>query len=113
MCLEVSCKKIKGIIASINKTKIYYFFQDYPLSYTRIINGTRVGMGVAFQLLEFLTEKFNFTYEIVLTEKNVVGSTKDMDGSILKLLQDGVSLLIVEKCSFSVLKFNYFFSVYL
>ncbi|XP_035893437.1 glutamate receptor ionotropic, delta-1 [Anopheles stephensi] len=63
--------------------------QDWPLSYTVKINGTYVGAGVAFDLLEFLMEKFNFTYELVMPEQNIVGSSNDMAGSVLQLLSNG------------------------
>ncbi|XP_058124885.1 glutamate receptor ionotropic, kainate 2 [Anopheles ziemanni] len=63
--------------------------QDWPLSYTVKINGTMVGGGVAFDLLEFLMEKFNFTYELVMPGQNIVGSSNDMDGSVLQLLANG------------------------
>ncbi|XP_050080353.1 glutamate receptor ionotropic, kainate 2 [Anopheles maculipalpis] len=63
--------------------------QDWPLSYTVKINGTYIGAGVAFDLLEFLMEKFNFTYELVMPEQNIVGSSNDMAGSVLQLLSNG------------------------
>lgn len=55
--------------------------------------GTPTPMGVAFQLLDFLTEKFNFTFKIVKPETPKLGSTNDMAGSLLELLKNGVSLL--------------------
>uniref|UniRef100_A0A182W227 Ionotropic glutamate receptor C-terminal domain-containing protein n=1 Tax=Anopheles minimus TaxID=112268 RepID=A0A182W227_9DIPT len=63
--------------------------QDWPLSYTVKINGSYIGAGVAFDLLEFLMEKFNFTYELVMPEQNIVGSSNDMTGSVLQLLANG------------------------
>ncbi|XP_052888190.1 glutamate receptor ionotropic, delta-2 [Anopheles moucheti] len=63
--------------------------QDWPLSYTVKINGSYIGAGVAFDLLEFLMEKFNFTYELVMPEQNIVGSSNDMAGSVLQLLANG------------------------
>lgn len=74
---ELSGKKLKVVS-----------LEDPPLSYTKIVNGTRVGMGVSFEILEFLTEKFNFTYELIIPEKNTVGSTNDMEGSLLQILRD-------------------------
>lgn len=65
--------------------------QDFPLSYTEIINGTRVGKGIAFEILEVLTEKFKFNYELVMPERNIIGSTTDMEGSLLQLLMNGVN----------------------
>uniref|UniRef100_A0A182JGR2 Ionotropic glutamate receptor C-terminal domain-containing protein n=1 Tax=Anopheles atroparvus TaxID=41427 RepID=A0A182JGR2_ANOAO len=69
--------------------------QDWPLSYTVKLNGTIVGGGVAFDLLEFLMEKFNFTYELVMPEQNIVGSSNDMAGSVLQLLVNGSADLAV------------------
>ncbi|XP_058054740.1 probable glutamate receptor [Anopheles bellator] len=69
--------------------------QDWPLSYTAKINGTIVGGGVAFDLLEFLMEKFNFTYELVMPQQNIVGSSNDMAGSVLELLANGTADLAV------------------
>lgn len=62
-------------------------FQDYPLSYSDVDrNGNKTGLGVAFQLLSFLTKKFNFTYEIIAPQLNIVGSTNDYQGSLIELL---------------------------
>nr|XP_040234814.2 glutamate receptor ionotropic, delta-1 [Anopheles coluzzii] len=69
--------------------------QDWPLSYTVKINGTYIGAGVAFELLEFLMEKFNFTYELVMPEQNIVGSSNDMAGSVLQLLTNGTADMAV------------------
>ncbi|KAL9702646.1 hypothetical protein quinque_006164 [Culex quinquefasciatus] len=60
--------------------------EDWPLSYTERINGTLIGRGVAFEMLEFLMEKFKFNYTLVMPEHNIVGSSDDMDGSIIELL---------------------------
>lgn len=63
------------------------FLEDYPLSYSNVdSNGNKTGFGVAFQLLSFLTKKFNFTYEIVAPQFNIVGSTNDYEGSLIQLL---------------------------
>ncbi|XP_055621480.1 probable glutamate receptor [Toxorhynchites rutilus septentrionalis] len=63
--------------------------EDWPLSYTERINGTLFGRGVAFELLDFLMEKFKFNYTLVMPEHNIVGSTTDMEGSIIELLATG------------------------
>uniref|UniRef100_A0A336K8J6 CSON003923 protein n=1 Tax=Culicoides sonorensis TaxID=179676 RepID=A0A336K8J6_CULSO len=63
--------------------------QDPPLSWTEEQNGTLVGMGIAFKLFNVLTEKFNFTYEIILPKKNIYGSTNDFEGSLLELMANG------------------------
>lgn len=64
---------------------------DPPLSWTENVNGTLVGKGIAFQLFNILMEKFNFTYELVMPKINVMGSTRDVGGTLLELLKNGVS----------------------
>lgn len=64
--------------------------QDYPLSYVEWENGRPVGKGVAFKVLEFLTEKFNFTINIVPLEKNIIGSKVDYAGSLVQVLNESV-----------------------
>ena len=61
-------------------------FEDYPLSYVE----KNIPKGVAFQIMEFLTEKFNFTFEIVRPKSNIYGSTADMNGSLIELLKNNV-----------------------
>ncbi|XP_058463209.1 glutamate receptor ionotropic, kainate 4 [Malaya genurostris] len=60
--------------------------EDWPLSYTERINGTLFGRGVAFALFEFIMEKFKFNYTLVIPEHNIVGSSTDMEGSVIELL---------------------------
>lgn len=55
-------------------------------------DGKLVGRGVAFRLLEFLMEKFNFTYEIVKHDRNIIGSIEDFNGSLLQTLSKNVSI---------------------
>jgi hypothetical protein len=64
---------------------------DYPLSYVTKEGGNLVGKGVAFDFLETLMRKFNFTYTLKMPKRNIFGSTNDMDGSILDLMKSGVS----------------------
>ncbi|XP_055902699.1 glutamate receptor 1 [Eupeodes corollae] len=64
--------------------------EDYPLSYTqKKADGTVVGAGVSFELIDFLAEKFNFTYEVVVPQGNIIGSTGDYKNSLVELLYDG------------------------
>lgn len=66
--------------------------EDYPLSYTQTLeNGTRVGRGVSFQIIEFLQEKFNFTYEVVVPQDNIIGSKADLDRSLIEMVNNSVS----------------------
>lgn len=69
------------------------FMEDYPLSYTK--ENSSLGYGVAFELLEFLTEKFNFTYNLVRPEKNILGSTQQFNGSILEVLERQLATVAV------------------
>lgn len=55
-----------------------------------MVNGTLVGNGIAFELFDFLHEKFKFDYTIVLPENNIVGSTDDSAGSIINMLDNDV-----------------------
>lgn len=52
--------------------------------------GTLKPMGVAFQLLEFLTDKFNFTFKVIHPKRDVVGSSWDLDGSLIELVNTSV-----------------------
>ncbi|XP_017080167.1 glutamate receptor ionotropic, delta-1 [Drosophila eugracilis] len=61
--------------------------EDFPLSYTQLLdNGTRIGRGVSFQIINFLKEKFNFTYEVVTPQDNIIGSIADFDRSLIKMV---------------------------
>ncbi|XP_030385532.1 glutamate receptor ionotropic, delta-1 [Scaptodrosophila lebanonensis] len=63
--------------------------EDYPLSYTELLeNGTRLGRGVSFELLDFLQEKFNFTYEVIVPQDNIIGSTTDFDRSLIEMVNN-------------------------
>lgn len=61
-----------------------------------MVNGTLVGKGVAFQLLNFIMEKYNFTYEIVKHDRNIIGSPDDFSGSLLEVLHKNVSCASVK-----------------
>ncbi|XP_017476210.1 PREDICTED: glutamate receptor ionotropic, delta-1 [Rhagoletis zephyria] len=62
--------------------------EDYPLSYTVIENDTRVGKGVAFELIDFLQDQLQFTYEVVVPEDNIIGSREDYEKSLIKMLNN-------------------------
>lgn len=53
-------------------------------------DGKLVGKGVAFKLLQFLMDKYNFTYEIVKHQRNIIGSPDDFSGSLLQSLYSNV-----------------------
>lgn len=65
--------------------------KDYPLSYVvEDENGELIGKGVAFRILEFLREKFNFTVKINLARENIIGSKDDYNGSVVEALANSV-----------------------
>lgn len=91
--LTVTTQKLNELREEINgQTLNITFMEDFPLSYSVNENGTTRGMGVAFELLKFLTEKFNFTYELVKPPRNILGSSDPAyyNGSILQLLESEV-----------------------
>lgn len=83
MVLDRLRKEING------RTLRVVTLNDKPLSFVDTVNGSLVGTGVSFDLLEFLTEKFNFTYELIVPDKNIVGSTQDFEGSLIEILGEG------------------------
>ncbi|KOB73785.1 Ionotropic receptor, partial [Operophtera brumata] len=47
---------------------------NFPLSYVEAgPNGTLIGLGVAFSLVKILQKRFNFTYDVVVPNKNFLG----------------------------------------
>lgn len=56
--------------------------------------GKIVGKGIAFELLEFLMYKYNFTYDIVKHDRNIIGSQDDFNGSLLESLYKNVRYFI-------------------
>lgn len=64
-------------------------FQNGGLSGLERINGTLEGIGVAFDLVKILQEKYGFTYIIKEPQENVFGLGKN---GVYDLLSNGVSL---------------------
>ncbi|EDX00009.2 uncharacterized protein Dyak_GE22759 [Drosophila yakuba] len=61
--------------------------EDFPLSYTQVLeNNTRIGLGVSFQIIDFLKKKFNFTYEVVVPQANIIGSPNDYERSLIEMV---------------------------
>lgn len=87
-------EKLRRMREWINgKHLIIATLEDYPLSYTQLLdNGTRIGQGVSFQIIEFLQEKFNFTYDVVVPQDNIIGSTTDFDRSLIEMVNTSVSI---------------------
>lgn len=54
-------------------------------------SGKLIGKGIAFQLLQFMMDKYNFTYEIVKHDRNIIGSQDDFNGSLIQSLHNNVS----------------------
>lgn len=62
--------------------------------------GKLVGKGVAFRLLQFLMDKYNFTYDIVKHDRNIIGSQDDFTGSLMQSLYTNV-----RTCDYIIVKF--------
>nr|ALT31618.1 glutamate receptor ionotropic 1 [Cnaphalocrocis medinalis] len=59
-------------------------YNDRPMSWVEQgANGTLIGHGVAFQIVEILKKKLNFTYEVVVPEQNFqMGGSKPEDSLV-------------------------------
>lgn len=60
--------------------------EDYPLSYVEKENGTLVGKGLAFEFFEILMKKYDFKYNLIIPDFNILGGTNDSEGSLLQML---------------------------
>lgn len=78
------------------------------MSYVEEENGTMVGKGVAFEVLKFLTEKFNFTIKLVNITSNIIGSSDDKNGSIIEAFEKSVNKLKI--ANQNLLKLEIYFS---
>lgn len=78
------------------------------MSYVEEENGTMVGKGVAFEVLKFLTEKFNFTIKLVNITSNIIGSSDDKNGSIIEAFEKSVNKLKI--ANRNLLKLEIYFS---
>ncbi|XP_021183965.3 glutamate receptor ionotropic, delta-1 [Helicoverpa armigera] len=61
-------------------------YNNTPLSWTEHHNGTVVGKGVAFTVMEILRKKFNFTYDVIEPKRNYELGGRVTDDSIIGLL---------------------------
>nr|AOE47987.1 putative ionotropic receptor IR76b [Athetis lepigone] len=61
-------------------------YNNTPLSWTEFHNGTVVGKGVAFTVMDILRKKFNFTYDVIEPKRNYELGTKISDDSVIGLL---------------------------
>lgn len=59
-------------------------------------------MGVAFQILDFLADKFNFTYNVTESPVNKFGSTDDMAGSLIET----INKTVIDKFSLTLIAFR-------
>ncbi|XP_068628204.1 glutamate receptor ionotropic, delta-2 [Battus philenor] len=64
--------EILNLIHNLNGKKLKIgTYNNYPLSWVeKDANGTLRGRGVAFSIVEILRQKFNFTFEVIVPEKN-------------------------------------------
>ncbi|KAM3968043.1 ionotropic receptor 76b [Aphomia sociella] len=87
--IEIS-KKTSDLISSINYINGRHLkiatYDNVPLSWTeRGPNGTLIGRGVAFVIVDILRHKFNFTYEVVIPEKNFELGGENPEDSLIGL----------------------------
>lgn len=64
--------------------------QNPPLSYTIKENDTLVGKGIAFDCINFIRDKYEFTYSVVLPQQDVLGNLKT-EGGLFEMLAQNVS----------------------
>lgn len=62
------------------------------MSYTVVENKTYVGKGIAFDCINFIRDKYEFTYSVVLPEDRVLGDLRTQDG-VFGMLAKNVSEL--------------------
>ena len=95
--IENRLDKLEAIRKDLNGKKLKIgTIEDYPLSYTVDLgNGTYEGHGVSFELIKFLSKKFNFTYEIIKPKENKIGSSLDFENSLIELVNKSVSIFII------------------
>jgi hypothetical protein len=97
--MEKLAAEIKG--QTLNVTTL----EDYPLSYV-IRNETLRGKGWAFEFFDILAAKFNFSYNVIMPDSNILGSSNDSQGSLMQMITLGVRKLIFRLDG----SFNHFFS---
>nr|AII01114.1 ionotropic receptor [Dendrolimus houi] len=62
-------------------------YDNYPISWVeKAENGTNVGRGTAFIIVEILQKRFNFTYELVVPERNYESGGVKSEDSLIGLL---------------------------
>lgn len=70
--------------------------EDYPLSYVERVNGTKIGRGWAFEFFEVLMKKYDFKYNLIEPDFNIVGSTNDTEGSLMQMITKAVRKLFAQ-----------------
>lgn len=68
--------------------------EDYPLSYVERANaserangsGEFIGRGWAFEFFDYLTKKYNFSYNLIVPDYNIVGGSNDSEGSLMQMI---------------------------
>lgn len=96
---EEKKKQLEKIAREIkDKTITITSIEDYPLSYVeRDRDGELVLRGRAMDFFEILMKKYNFKYKLVMPKYNIFGSSNDSSGSVLEMLLQKVSdVLIIE-----------------
>lgn len=93
--MEKLAAELKG--QTLNITTL----EDYPLSYVeRDANGTFVGKGWAFEFFDFLMKKYDFKYNLVIPNVNIVGSSNDSEGSLMQIMNKKVRIFLIHSITF-------------
>lgn len=79
--------------------------EDYPLSYVERSNdserangsGAFKGKGWAFEFFDYLCQKYNFSYNLIVPDYNIVGGSNDSEGSLMQMIMKNVSEKKVKK----------------
>ncbi|CAH2063025.1 unnamed protein product, partial [Iphiclides podalirius] len=66
-------------------------YNNYPLSWTeKESNGTITGHGVAFMIVDILRRKFNFTFEVIVPERNFEIGFGKPENSLISLVNNSI-----------------------
>ncbi|KAJ2950360.1 hypothetical protein O0L34_g8601 [Tuta absoluta] len=83
--LTASEKKLRNLTTELNGKHLKVAtYTNYPMSWVeRLENGTLVGQGVAFIIMEILKQHFNFTFDVLVPNRNFeIGGEKPEDSLV-------------------------------
>jgi hypothetical protein len=75
---------------SIKTMLINIQLQNYPLSYAIMENDRWIGKGIAFEFVNYLSEKYEFNYSVLIPEEEILGNEQT---GIIGMLHNNVSKL--------------------